>query len=179
MADRRIPKKESILEAGVEDMRLENGNGDTKPGGLRTGEIKDESGESRGSTPRDSKTKSASQSPIKRESSTQSPTDPMAKHEEVVGGDITLKMEPGQPPKLSRSSSHKVIAGPAQLYHNNPDKTEEAQSTFQVLPSCVYSSKYIGSAEHESYDCDCVEDFGESSVNTLSLYLSLDTEPAM
>ena len=143
-------------------MRLENGDNHVKLGRSKLESYKDESGESQGSTPRDVKMESATQSPIGRTSSTSGPNDPLAKHEEMVGGEVTLKMEPGQPPKLARSSSHKVIAGPVQLYNDAPDKTEEARSTFQVLSTCSYSSKYIGNSKvEEDLECDCSEEWGE------------------
>ncbi|EAU30568.1 conserved hypothetical protein [Aspergillus terreus NIH2624] len=47
--------------------------------------------------------------------------------EEKVGGGITVKLEPGQPPKLTRSSSQKVVARPPQLFSHLPDSTAEAQ----------------------------------------------------
>ena len=142
-------------------MRLENGDGYAKVERSKSDSGKDESGESQGSTPRDVKMESATQSPNRRISSTHGPNDPLVKHEEVVGGEVTLKIEPGQPPKLARSSSHKVIAGPVQLYSDAPDKTEEACSTFQVLSTCSYSSKYIGNSKvEEDLECDCSEEWG-------------------
>ncbi len=145
----------------AEDMRLENGGNSSNPGRSKQDSWKDEAGESQGSTPKDVKMESAVSSPVRRRSSTNSLNDPLAKHEEVVGGEVTLKVEPGQPPKLSRSSSRKMIAGPVQLFNDASDRTDEARSTFQVLSACSYSSKYIGSSKvEEDLECDCSEEWG-------------------
>lgn len=76
-----------------------------------------------------------------------------------MGGDITLKMEPGQPPKLSRSASQK-ISRPPQLFNHLPDSTAEAQATFQMMEECTYANKYMGYTEH-AMDCDCAEEWGK------------------
>lgn len=86
--------------------------------------------------------------------------------EEKVGGDITVKIEPGQPPKLARSSSQKVVAHPPRLFLDLPDCTAEAKSTFEILESCNYANKYMGYTEH-AMECDCVEEWGK-------IFLSLD-----
>ncbi|GMF75822.1 unnamed protein product [Aspergillus oryzae] len=52
------------------------------------------------------KSRSSSQTPVKKEEETSNTAD----MEEKVGGDITVKQEPGQPPKLTRSSSQKEYA---------------------------------------------------------------------
>jgi hypothetical protein len=106
------------------------------------------------------KSRSSSQTPIKSENGD------LSAKEEKVGGDITVKMEPGQPPKLSRSSSQKVVAQPPQLFLHLPDSTAEAQSTFEVMETCTYANKYMGYTEH-AMECDCAEEWGE-----LCLFLS-------
>lgn len=78
-----------------------------------------------------------------------------------IGGDITLKQEPGKPPKLARSSSQKVIARPPQLYNHLPDSVNEACQTFEVIDGCIYGSKYMGHTEH-AMECDCSEEWGKS-----------------
>jgi histone-lysine N-methyltransferase SETD2 len=100
------------------------------------------------------KSRTSSLTPIKSENG-----DSTAK-EEKVGGDITVKMEPGQPPKLSRSSSQKVVAQPPQLFLHLPDSTAEAQSTFEVMETCTYANKYMGYTEH-AMECDCAEEWGK------------------
>ena len=105
---------------------------------------------------------STSRSPVKDEKITPQSSSPSSeKHEEVIGGEVTVKMEPGQPPKLARSTSQKIVAAPPLLFGDYPDKTNEAQGHFEVIPSCIYSNKYIGSTEHGSMDCDCVEEWGK------------------
>lgn len=80
---------------------------------------------------------------------------------ERIGGDITVKMEPGQPPKLSRSTSHKVIPRAPPLFNHLPDATEEATSSFQVIDACTYTNKWMGYTEH-GMECDCSEEWGKS-----------------
>lgn len=77
-----------------------------------------------------------------------------------IGGDITLKQEPGKPPKLARSSSQKVIARPPQLFSHLPDSVNEARQTFEVINDCIYGSKYMGHTEH-AMECDCSEEWGK------------------
>lgn len=80
--------------------------------------------------------------------------------EEKVGGDITVKLEPGQPPKLTRSSSQKVVPRPPQLFTDLPDSTAEAKSTFGMMEMCTYANKYMGYTEH-AMECDCAEEWGK------------------
>ncbi|KAH8815592.1 hypothetical protein F5884DRAFT_183439 [Xylogone sp. PMI_703] len=103
--------------------------------------------------------KSGSRSPVKKESGSQSPKSESELHEETVGGDVRVLLEPGKPPKLSRKASEKVIARPARLFDHLPDATEEATQLFQIIKDCIYGSKYMGYSEHDSLDCDCTEDW--------------------
>jgi histone-lysine N-methyltransferase SETD2 len=80
--------------------------------------------------------------------------------EETVGGDILLKQEPGQPPKLSRSSSQKVLSRPPQLFDHLPDSTQDALATFEQIQACWYANKYMGYTEH-AMECDCSEEWGK------------------
>ena len=80
--------------------------------------------------------------------------------EEMVGGEVTLKLEPGKPPKLSRSTSHKVEKRPPPLFFDHEDRTSEATSTFSVLDHCSYANKYLGTTEH-ALECDCAEEWGK------------------
>ncbi|KAL9125448.1 MAG: hypothetical protein Q9217_005346 [Psora testacea] len=149
----------SILEMGVEEMKLNNGNTPKERGRPRTNDVKEESPYINTSSHRDTGMESASQSPAKKDPSTQPATPSLEKHMELVGGEVTVKMEPGQPPKLARSSSQKILTGPPRLFHESADKLEEAQGDFEIIPSCIYSNKYIGSTEHGSMDCDCLEEW--------------------
>ena len=102
------------------------------------------------------RSQSRTQSPIKSESQPQTPN---GKMESVVGGDITVKLEPGKAPKLARSSSQKIVSRPPPLYNDEPDMYEEAASTFEVIQDCIYAAKWLGSTE-QAMDCDCREEYG-------------------
>lgn len=80
--------------------------------------------------------------------------------EELLGGAITLKIEPGKAPKLSRAASQKIVSRPKPLYHHLPDATADAKSTFDLLPECTYANKHIGTTEH-ALECDCSEEWGK------------------
>ncbi|RDL39325.1 Histone-lysine N-methyltransferase [Venustampulla echinocandica] len=104
---------------------------------------------------------SASQSPVKKKSASLSPSpkSEVDEDEEVIGGGITLTVEPGKGAKLSRKSSQKVVSRPAPIFDHLPDATEVATSVFQVIKDCIYGSKYMGYSEHDSLDCDCSEEW--------------------
>ncbi|PYH40314.1 SET and WW domain protein [Aspergillus saccharolyticus JOP 1030-1] len=87
--------------------------------------------------------------------------------EEKVGGDILVKLEPGQPPKLTRSSSQKVAARPPQLFSHLPDSTAQAEETFEVMEACTYANKYMGYTEH-AMECDCAEEWEPSVSKNLA-----------
>lgn len=80
--------------------------------------------------------------------------------EEKVGGDITVKQEPGQPPKLARSASKKVVPRQPQMFDHLPDSTAEATSLFQVIDACTYSNKNMGYTDH-AMECDCAEEWSK------------------
>ena len=125
--------------------------------------IKEEGVMANPNTPRQRSSNSTPRSPIKSSGRPKSPHEwDMAKseHEETVGGQVTVKLEPGQPPKLARSSSQKVWSRPAPLFDNYPSRTEESKTKFEVIPTCIYGSKYMGSTEH-GMDCDCSEEWGK------------------
>jgi [histone H3]-lysine36 N-trimethyltransferase len=112
-----------------------------------------------------SKTKSASQSPVKASNAIASPADEN-KRVEGTKADVAVKMEQAQPPKLSRTASQKNMARPAQLFLDSPDKTAEASETFQVISDCTYAAKYLGCTEH-ALECDCTEEWGKLDNRTL------------
>ena len=102
-------------------------------------------------------------SPVKELSSTERSlhTSKMESPEEhVLGGEIMVKLEPGKPPKLTRTPMQRVTSRPIPLFDECPDKTQEATGIFQVISECSYSSKYLGSTEH-AMDCDCAEEWGK------------------
>lgn len=94
-------------------------------------------------------------------SATQTPISGVYEHEEILGGEVALKLEPGKPPKLSRKSSQKVMSRPPQLFDHLPNSTSEAITTFQVIRDCIYGSKYMGSSEHDALGCDCSEEWSK------------------
>ena len=100
-----------------------------------------------------SRTRDASQTPQ---------TDPTIPHEELVGGEVIVKEEPGKPLKLARNSSQKVMAKPAPLYDHLPDATTEATEHFEVIRDNIYSNKHIGRTDDEGYECECDENWGKS-----------------
>ena len=103
--------------------------------------------------------KSNTQSPIKKQSASQTPKSEY--DEEIISGDITVTIESGNAPKLSRKSSQRVVPRSAQLFDHLADATDEAISLFQVIKDCIYGSKYMGYSEHDALDCDCSEEWSE------------------
>ena len=126
---------------------------------------------SRTSTSTPSNIKRQSRSPTKAESMAQSPAI-KSEDEEIVGGDIELKLEPDRPPKLQRKASHKIERRPPPLFFAYADKTNEATRSFSVLQDCVYANKYLGSTEH-ALECDCAEEWGKPP--PMSFQLKPDT----
>lgn len=106
------------------------------------------------------KTPSQSHSPLKMEADGDEKMSDLKTSS--IGGEITLKQEPGKPPKLARSSSQKVIARPPQLFSHLQDSVNEARQTFEVIDDCIYGSKYMGHTEH-AMECDCSEEWGKFS----------------
>ena len=155
-------KKEG-LEVEVRDMKLEQ-EGDVGMGTIPTAEsVKQERSASvagsRTSTPRGVKRQSLS--PVKPESMAQSPA---VKDEDdtKVGGDVELRLDANDRPKLLRKQSHKVARRPPPLFLDYEDKTAEATSTFNILTECVYANKSLGTTEH-ALECDCAEEWGKSN----------------
>jgi hypothetical protein len=102
-----------------------------------------------------------SHSPRRASTSTSTPRSaPLSQSpsEDTLGGDITLMAEPGRMPKLSRAASQKVVHRPPPLYNDLPDSTEDAKSTFVVLPECTYANKHIGTTD-PALECDCGEEW--------------------
>ncbi|KAF5873705.1 putative histone H3 lysine 36 methyltransferase protein [Botrytis fragariae] len=104
---------------------------------------------------------SRSQTPPRKQSTSQTPKSGDGEDEEIIGGDITVTVEPGKAPKLSRKSSQKVIPRPPPLFNDLPDSTEEAASVFQVIKDCIYGAKHMGASDHDALDCDCPEEFSD------------------
>lgn len=161
MTEDKQQRKSRISAASLEKLQIDSRHTKREPGRLRTEEIKEEYTSSNGQSPRDMSTKASPESPFRHDKASHSPSTDYEEHEEVISGEVTVKQEPGQPPKLSRSTSQKFVAKPPRLFDDCDDKTREARGSFQVIPECSYSSKYIGSTEHDSMDCDCAEEWGK------------------
>ncbi|KAI9677517.1 MAG: histone methyltransferase set2 [Caeruleum heppii] len=167
MADEEKVALSAVVESSLEEMKIESGatSDDEKLDTIRVGTMKTESptssSDAKSPLP-DHLNSSQTSSPALMDTSPKSPSptklDP-AKIEEKVGGDISIKVEPGKTPKLSRTSSQKVIARPPPIFDHLPDATPEATSTFQLIHDCNYGSKYLGSSEQEALGCDCAEEW--------------------
>lgn len=166
-ADRQ---SESVTDA-VTAMKLEHDGDPPSPAVNGTGAVKKEDEEMEqvlppnGSNPAITTTSSAaksrsqSRSPVKKEEDEEQKGENVD-DEEKVGGDITVRLEPGQPPKLARSTSQKVVPRPPPLFLDLPDSTEEARSSFEVMETCTYANKSMGYTEH-AMECDCAEEWGK------------------
>lgn len=158
--DNADSQSETVANA-VTAMKLEHNDGAALPFVNGSGAVKNQEKEEllvNGSSP-GVKFRSQSQSPVKKEEG-EGREDKDADEEEKVGGDITVRLEPGEPPKLARSSSQKVVPRPPQLFLDLPDSTEEARSTFEVMKTCTYANKNMGYTEH-AMECDCAEEWGK------------------
>jgi len=169
MADDDATPKQEKLESDVRDMNLKEEDSDvdmdTVPDGAAAA-VKRSTSPDGGAADTPASTKRSSRSPVKMQSTSQSP---MPKAEgDVVGGEVSLKLEPGKPPKLSRSTSHKVERRAPQLFLEYADATSEATKSFQVLPECHYANKYMGITD-PALECDCAEEWGKWQPQPLSL----------
>ena len=155
----RTPKK---VEEGIKEMKIETGDSDEEVLGTITvggSKIEPESRSDTGS-PIKVDVRSPTKTLPKQESPPYFPKMAKDEHEQILGGEITVKIEPGQPPKIQRSSTQKVVARAPPLFDHLPNKTIEATSTFQVITDCTYSNKYLGYTEH-AMECDCSEEWGK------------------
>ncbi|KAL5121403.1 histone methyltransferase set2 [Pleosporales sp. CAS-2024a] len=100
-------------------------------------------------------TRSQSPTPKKQEDSDSPSPVSSANNEETLGGDITLMVEPGKAPRLSRAASRVVKRAPM-LFLHLPDATQDAKQTFEVLAQCTYANKHIGTTD-PALECDCGE----------------------
>lgn len=160
MSDNEVDKT-SELGPELRGMKLGEGASLSLEGAGATARVKEEDdarAPTPGLMPALVKERAQSQSPVK-----QLPSDastPVDTQEEVLGGEITLKMEPGKAPKLSRTASQKIVSRPPPLYLDLPDATGEATSTFDLLPECTYANRHIGTTD-PALECDCSEEWGK------------------
>ncbi|KAG9232520.1 hypothetical protein BJ875DRAFT_466520 [Amylocarpus encephaloides] len=163
MADDTEKIQGGRVDAALGDMRLEKGEssveGTIAANGTDETDTSREPRKSRSSTPA---TKLfTSQSPVKMQSARESSDSNSEEDEdeEVMDDDIPLTAEPGSAPKRSRRSTQKAVSRPRSLFNDMEDVTEEASSVFQVIKDCIYGSRYMGSTEHDTLDCDCSEEW--------------------
>lgn len=161
MADDTRDTKPEVVNAALGEMKLEEGfpAEDTKVvNGAYDVPTPNFGKRSRTSTPMG--IHSSSRSPVKKESASQTPKSE-DDDEDTIGGDISVTVEPGKAPKLSRKASQKVVHRTPPTFSQVEDSTEEATSIFQVIKDCIYGSKYMGYSEHDALDCDCSEEWSE------------------
>lgn len=108
------------------------------------------------------------QSPVKRSNGTESPA-VRFEEEDTIGGDVSVKLEDGKPPKLARSTSHKVERRQPQLFFDYADSTKEACASFDKLTECTYANKHLGTTEH-ALECDCSEEWGKQFLHDLDCH---------
>ena len=119
------------------------------------------------------KSSSISHSPIKKESGANTPIS-LDIPEETIGGEVTVKMEPGKLPKLSRTSSQKITARPPPLFTDEPDMYDKATRLFQVITNCEYANKSLGLTDDEGLDevqCECDDEWGENKHISIHVHL--------
>ncbi|KAF2168053.1 hypothetical protein M409DRAFT_21499 [Zasmidium cellare ATCC 36951] len=153
--------KHERLESEVRDMKLKEEDSDVDMDTVAPADSEDEASASASGAATPSGIKRQSRSPTKRQRFMDSPAT-KSEEEETIGGEVTLKLEPGKPPKLARSTSHKVEKRPAPLFFDYEDKTPEARKTFDILEQCTYANKYLGTTEH-ALECDCAEEWDTST----------------
>lgn len=165
--DGQLASSEQKLESEVRDMHLKEEERDADMDNVPEADMQKERSAStsiKEGTPMSAKR--SSRSPDELQSKVQSPT-PRSEQEEVVGGEVILKQEPGKPPKLSRSISRKVEKRPPPMFNEYKDSTTEATSSFQVITECTYANKGLGATD-PALECDCAEEWGKSpSANML------------
>jgi [histone H3]-lysine36 N-trimethyltransferase len=156
MSDDGLDKKPGAVDTALSDMKLESLD-------AALDSVKVNGSAEHSLTPAATKTsRSASlERPDSLSSAAQTPMSGIYEHEEILGGEIALKLEPGKPPKLSRKSSQKVMSRPPPLFDHLLDSTPEAITTFQVIRDCIYGSKHMGSSEHDALGCDCSEEWSK------------------
>ncbi len=154
--------KQENLEAEVQDMNLKEEKAeDVDMDTITVADMTKKEGlaslnPSGSTTP---KTARQSRSPVKREST--APDGPLKEEDtKIVGGEVELKLESGDRPKLVRKQSQKIKARPPQLFKDYDDKTGEATSHFSVIRDCIYAAKYMGATD-PALECECQEEWGE------------------
>jgi hypothetical protein len=165
MADDTRDTKAERFDEALGDMKIEEGTSPLK--GFDTIAVRGAHshphtpGSTKSRSPTPAQRKSESHSPIEGQSASQTPKSEQDGDEETIGGDITVTVEPGKAPKLSRKQTQKIVHRPPPIFNDLPDVTSEAIEVFQVIKDCIYGSKYMGSSEHDALDCDCSEEWSK------------------
>lgn len=154
--DEGLVKAEAV-DTALNGMKLEEELFSSSPG------LEDDTQSQDHPTPRSNGIKD---SPFTKSDSHDSTAAPTPKSEddvpEGVSNDSTI--EPGKAPKLSRKASSKMIRKPPPLFDDLPDATEESKAHFTPIRDCIYSSKLMGSSEHDTLGCDCSPEFSEFDI---------------
>jgi hypothetical protein len=156
--------KQEDLEIEVQDMNLkEEQADDVDMDTIVVAEVvkEEHSGSTDHSGSATPKVKRHSRSPVKADPAVASFAAGLRDEDtEIVGGEVELKLESGNRPKLVRKQSQKVKARPPQLFTEYDDKTVEATSVFSVIKDCIYAAKYMGATD-PALECECQEEWGE------------------
>ncbi|KAL8699158.1 MAG: hypothetical protein Q9224_001533 [Gallowayella concinna] len=156
------PSTPNVVQEGLKDLHLEKEDTANMRGRASARTLRRENTLGIEISPSVSSGSPVLRSPPKPETSSHSSAVSTPKNEELVPGSVILKQEPGQAPRLARSTSQKVVPRTPPLFHDYTSKTDEAKGSFQVIPACIYSSKAIGATEH-AMDCDCPEEWDTST----------------
>ena len=165
MSGEGLAAKLEVAEDKLQGTKTKSGTSseDEASGTIHVSTMKDGQTPTLGVTlPPKQESKPSSQSPTKLRDISPAPTKHKAEREDTVGADISVKMEPGQPLKLTRTPPQKVVARPPPRFDNLPDMTSDAKATFSVITQCIYAAKYLGTTEH-AMECDCAEEWGKTS----------------
>lgn len=168
--DSDIDKQEGKLELVVREMHLKEEELDADMDTVPEAGLKERSASHNANEGTPMSTKRSSRSPNVPQDKVTSPT-PKSEGEELLGGDVTLKQDPGKPPKLSRTTSRKVERRPPPMFDDYKDSTAEATSSFEVITACTYANKHLGTTD-PALECDCAEEWGKSHRRTHFMALS-------
>ncbi|KAL8694095.1 MAG: hypothetical protein Q9218_001210 [Villophora microphyllina] len=158
------PSTPNVVEEGLKDLNLQKEELGNARGRMSLRNIKREDTVGSGKSPASFGGRPSQESPRNLGSSGRSSAVSTPKTEEIIPGCVVVKHESGQPPKLARSTSQKVVPRVPPLFDREDDKTAEAKTTFQVIPGCIYSSKAIGATDH-AMECECTEEWVHSDVS--------------
>lgn len=81
--------------------------------------------------------------------------------------DTATPETPQAVPSRSRKQTKNIVIKHAAVYSHLPDATEESCNSFQVINECLYGSKYMGSSDTDTLDCECAEDWSMLPFNPI------------